>query len=562
LQDGSVVDHSQVVPSPKNPETPRGGDVIALSRYRAQLHRGRRLRRTDEIFSTADPQGTIQALPGDEFFYLISELGFPDALEIFQLGSSEQVRTALDFALWDRDQLVDARADEWLAAMVEVPQGTFIHWWRGLDVELCAVLLRRRLRIYDLSVEEPPDEPEGMFLDTPDRLFTLDLLGEGEAPRVSARLIDAIYREDQQLARRLLIGVRSELDAEMEEMAYRWRSARMAELGFADLYEALEVYRELDPASVKVGGAPAERVRPAGESATNALRLPTALAERLSAGGTPFARAVAGVTDADELGNLHFALVALCNRALSADRVRPGDDERVAAVLSRVSATLDLGVEVLARGSEERAVSAVRTVSLTTIFRVGVSVLGKIRRLALSLEKQTPLGRAFFEPEDAEVLAAVTRLRPLFPRRLENPPAPGERPFASLIDVAVATAALERTGAALLLLRGLGMQGEQLAALGVETTELDTGVVARTLLVDRLGGSAGPLRALPPAAVQEFRGAFVSQAALGERVRDLLTAAAPGKTLTPAMTAVAERWAAGLLPLEPVVTTAGLSRPG
>ena len=63
-----------------------------------------------------------------------------------------------------------------------------------------------------------------------------------------------------------------------------------------------------------------------------------------------------------------FALVALCNRVLSADRVAPGDQDRVGAVLARVAATLDLGVELLGRGSDERATSAVATVPLMVIF--------------------------------------------------------------------------------------------------------------------------------------------------------------------------------------------------
>jgi hypothetical protein len=39
-------------------------------------------------------------------------------------------------------------------------------WLRGLDIELVAFILRRRARIYDLSLEELPDEPEGTFLNT------------------------------------------------------------------------------------------------------------------------------------------------------------------------------------------------------------------------------------------------------------------------------------------------------------------------------------------------------------------------------------------------------------
>src|SRR5207244_4484106 len=111
-----------------------------------------------------------------------------------------------------------------------------------------------------------------------------------------------------------------------------------------------------------------------------------ALAERLT-GSSPFARALGAVTAPEELAEIHYALVALCNRALSADRVAPGDHETLSAVLARVAATLDLAVEFLARGSDERALSALRTVPLVRLFRLGVSVIGKVRRLGLSLRK-------------------------------------------------------------------------------------------------------------------------------------------------------------------------------
>jgi hypothetical protein len=236
-----------------------------------------------------------------------------------------------------------------------------------------------------------------------------------------------------------------------------------------------------------------------------------------------------------------------------------------------VAATLDLGVELLARGSDERATAAIGSVPLMVIFRVGISLIGKVKRLGQALERQTPLarlaaGRKLFEPADAEVLAAVTQLRPLFPRRLDVPLAAGERPFASLADIAAATMALERIGGAILLLHGLGIRPEQVEALpGLDPAALDTAVLARTALVARLTGSPpAPLRPLPPEAITRFADRFgrpADTALLQREVRDILTAAAPGKILTPAMADVAARWTATLSPLEPVFTTSGLSFP-
>jgi hypothetical protein len=167
------------------------------------------------------------------------------------------------------------------------------------------------------------------------------------------------------------------------------------------------------------------------------------------------------------------------------------------------------------------------------------------------------------------VIAAVTRLRPLFPRRLESPPAPGERPFASLADVALATAALERAGAAVALLHGLGVRAEHLGPpvldeAGVELAALDHGILARTALCARLlGGAPGPFHPFPAPQLEALH-ERLGAATAGDLRRDvhaILASAAPGGTLVPAMVAVADRWTASLVPLDSLLTTAGLSAP-
>jgi hypothetical protein len=195
----------------------------------------------------------------------------------------------------------------------------------------------------------------------------------------------------------------------------------MADLGFADYYEALEVYRELDLAAVRIGEARNPSLRGAADVDTNgsALRVPSALAQRLSdVGGSPFARAAQKLGLGDDIDELRFALVALTNRVLAADRVAPGDDEAVAATLQRLAATLDIAIERLAPGDDERAAAALRTIPLVRLFRAGVTMIGKVRRLALALVRGGPFGRqglTLAEADDAAVLEALTRARPAVP---------------------------------------------------------------------------------------------------------------------------------------------------
>jgi hypothetical protein len=558
---------SEAKSSARKPDA--GGEVVELSRFRAEIGRGRRLRRADALLDSENPRQAIRALPGDEFYYVLHELGFPEASEILQHGTAEQVQAALDFALWDRDQLAPDRVDEWLTYMVEAPPTALYAWARGIDVELLALTLRQRTRIYDLSQGDDVDEIDGAIFNTPDGHFALELLGDPEQQRVTRQLVDTLYRMDMDWMRKILVGVRAELDAELEELAYRWRSGRMADLGFEDYYSALEVYREIDPASVRPGDQATARVRPLGDEAEGAfLRIPAGLVERL-AGGSPFARAVAGITSKDELANLQAALVNLSNRVLAADRITPGDDVAVEATLARLSATLDLAVEFVGRMDPTLAIQAVRTIPLVRIFQVGVSLIGKVRRLAQTLKKQTPFAQLrppldLFELEDAEVLASCGRLRPLFPRSLEEPPAVGERPFASLGDLAAASAALERAGAAIALVIALGAGPAEVAAKVAEAgdqTAYDTGIIGRTLLVRRWLGADARLAPLPPPASQKLeqhlKKASANPSYRAECAAELVRLLPPQAATGPAAhagTAVLGRWIEAIFAGAPLIT--------
>jgi Family of unknown function (DUF6178) len=604
---------------------PRGDsapdNVVALSRYRARLGRGRKLRRAETLLEGPDPERAVRALPGDEFYYVVHELGLNDAGDLLAFAKPEQIQAALDFALWDRDQVVPERASEWLEALSEAPYETIGAWVEGLDVELFALLVRKTARIYDISIDGPPEEPEGFAYPTPDGLFVLDITGvpTGEAPdedngdeggeapserepapsaRAIGRIIDSLYRADQNLARRLLVGARSELDSELEELAYRWRQGRMEDLGFSDYHEALEVYRPLDPASVRLGetapGSLRMRTiedRDARDDATAPSRAPSALVERLAGGTSPFSRAVQALGSSDEVAELHFALVALSNRVLAADLVMPGDDDAVAAALERLLATLDLGVEFLARGDAAREVEAVRTVPVMRLFRLGTSLIDKVKRLATTLRRKGPYavtGRDLAEPEDSMVLEALTRRRPTFPGILDQPPIAGERPFRALGDLVRATAAVELAAAAQALLLGLGITPVALAPdssllddTGVDDAGLDAGLLARTELVRRILERPGSrakgdqpmtvaieFSALEARDVRDFEalldikqdGTMKLPEVIKKKVKAILDAASPSR-LAGAAAEVADRWIAGLAPLEPVLVRRPPGRP-
>jgi hypothetical protein len=411
--------------------------IIPLSRWRAALARARRGRKADAILDEPDAARLVPSLPVQDLFYAIKEVGLADAEELIALASPEQIQGFVDLDAWERDHLDIEKLNGWIQALVDAGPEKLGAALETLDGEVAALWLQQQARVYDLTIEEPPGEPEGHFYPTPDRFFLLDVLPTGEAGKAVERAVDWLYRADLELGRRVVMSAKWELTSDLEEHAHRWRSGRMADLGYVDFYEALSIYRWLDPASVKLDEHSV--VPPPPDTPTE---LPAVLASSLDEAGW-FGRALSTIGSQAEIERLHGALVLLVNKAMAAELVEPGDLEAGKAVLVRAVAYLGLGLEYLSRGDATRAGQALSSVALERIFRVGVSLTLQLKTLADTLVEKGGVVPVTLDPPYEDVLLALRQRRPAFPLPLDEPPAEGTRPFRTLADVAKVAAALD-----------------------------------------------------------------------------------------------------------------------
>ncbi|MDB4965049.1 MAG: hypothetical protein JWN44_738 [Myxococcales bacterium] len=418
--------------------------VIPLSRWRAALARARRGHKADAILSEPNAEKLVPTLPVQELYYAIKEVGLADAADLVALASPAQIQGFVDLDVWDKDQLDVGRLNSWIEVLAEAGYEKLGAVIEALDPETVALWLKRQAVVYDLTMEQPPDEPEGQYFPTPDRFFLLDILPGGEEGKALERILDWIYRYDLTLGRAIVMSAKWELESGLEENSWRWRQGRMADLGYVDFYEALSIYRYLDPASVKIDEQTFVLAPPDTPS-----ELPAVLAGSLDEAGF-FGKALGTLASDADVEKLHGALVLLINKAMAADLVDPGDMEHGKEALARSVAYIGVGLEFLARGDIARAGQALMSVALERIFRVGVSLTLQLRTLTDTLLKKV-------KPVDLEspwedVLLALSRRRPEFPRALDPPPAgdpgagppTGTRPFRTLADVARAAAALEQ----------------------------------------------------------------------------------------------------------------------
>lgn len=412
-------------------------DIIQLSRWRAALARARRGRKADAIISEPDADKLVPTLPVQELYYAIKEVGLADAAELVALATAQQVQGFVDLDAWERDHLDETKLNAWIETLADAGFEKVGSVVDAMDPEVIALWLQRQAVIYDLTIEEVPQEPAGHFYPTPDRFYLLDILPGGEEGKALERILDWIYRYDLEVARRIIMSAKWELASDLEEHAWRWRQGRMADLGYVDFYEALSIYRWLDPTSVKADEQ--TFVAPPPETPTE---LPAVLAGSLDEAGF-FGKALGTLPSDADVERLHAALVLLINKAMAADLVDPGDFDEGKRALARAVAYLGLGLEYLARGDAARAGAALQSVALERIFRVGFSLTLQVKTLADTLVAKGGVDPIALDAPWDDVMRALRQRRPEYPRALDTPPADGTRHFATLADVARAAAALE-----------------------------------------------------------------------------------------------------------------------
>jgi hypothetical protein len=461
-----------------------GSALLDIRAARRALQDARGKKKLELIFSVPDPEGLIAALPAEELYFALLEVGPDDASELVAMATPEQFRHFIDMAAWRGSDEGPSTNEvlRWLrlAREGEGDPARFLGQLSGLDIELLALALRRELRVHDIvEGDDPEPENPGMAFYTPDRRFLLEFIGSAEYASVR-QLIEDLYAQDPSGAGRLIESVRWEMPTELEETARRWRDGRLRDVGVPGMEEAISFYAR-----------PAQRpaVPPLEPTATQALTAPA----------RPLLETALELLAGEELERAEEAAVYAANAALVANRVPLDDPDEVGEELRDARATLSLGLELISGGDAAPAARALVEEPVREIFQTAMGEAYRLQTRARKLAAQARLPQAqsatvLDEPLES-VLQALLRQRPQFHEPGQRRP----RAFASRADLARAEALLSEGEAVVALLSALGIGpaelGRKAEEAGLGPAVVKAGVAVRALADCALRGEAFSLDA-------------------------------------------------------------------
>ncbi|WP_022853251.1 DUF6178 family protein [Thermodesulfatator atlanticus] len=378
----------------------------------------------------------VKALPPQEFFWTVKALSPEEAVTLLSMASPTQLQFLFDLDCWHKDRLVLERVLAWLTLMFEASEDVVARWLKQVDFDFLTTLMKRLTEVYK--------RPDGVDLTeardwlppyTLDDMYFINFRLDKFEP-LTRRLVEILMEIDPARYRDLMESIIWELPGEVEEMAYRWRRARLADWGVPDYYESLDVYapqtpdrmRQIDPLYL-----------PAQE--TEETPPPAFLPAIHTEGVEFFTKVLSGITDWRQIDRLKRELAWLVNKVLIVDIGNIDDIEEARGVFDKVAGYLNIGLEYLSRKNPTEAKHILETYFLEDIFRVAQKLISDLRRYAHEIITQENVDPRIFRHLDepyASYLKGVTaneanRIMLFLPEKTGT--AEEFRPFRSLAEI-------------------------------------------------------------------------------------------------------------------------------
>jgi hypothetical protein len=353
-------------------------------------------RRVELLELVSAPEEVIPRMPPAELCFVAKAVGLADAGWLLEHASEEQITAAIDLDAWGAFVPDRGRLGQWLAALADAGEEPLLRATHALDFELLVLVLRARVQVLLIGRDEADEvPPTGLTIDGQFYLFPIE--PDDDLEDLLA-LLSLLFQRDYWFYHRLLQAVNAELETETEELALRWRSARLEDLGFPPLEDAKRIYSFVRREQLAT--------LPSGRRALEVGEWPLLVwMPSLPVGSDAehlLFRALAAL-DAEERRPLLFAFLALANRVAVADELPLG--ESLPAAIEKAARVASVGLAHLARENGIDPALLLGRVTLERLFVVGANLAG------------TPVrGRSDEEPAEARPPRAPTD--PWDPNRL------------------------------------------------------------------------------------------------------------------------------------------------
>lgn len=366
------------------------------------------------IMDDPEPRKLVRALSPQEFYQIIKGVGENDSLPLLASASPSQIAFALDMELWDRWEFCPGKAYEWMEHMLACGEEETFELLTALEPEFLQLFLLEEIKVTGDTGDMAIDAERLADWDhTFDSIYFITFLNSQHSRLVGA-LLDILFRLDRPFYTDLMEGCRAAIKSEIEELCLQFRNGRLADLGFPEYDQALQIYSPIKPDQY----SPSEPKLVLEIDETGSLFIPPGVDEE------SILRRSLEVSQSESIA---LELNSLINSALISEHGGLPNEDSMNSIIKRVYGWLNIAVEFLSQNDLKRATEIIKTERLKRLFQLGCGIVTGIASEARALESA--------DYATGKALRGFSASRPKFYRGLDPDHADGYREFEKMADI-------------------------------------------------------------------------------------------------------------------------------
>lgn len=338
------------------------------------------------LLDNPDTTAAVQALSPVEFYDLYHEVGPGDAMALLEYASAEQVQTCLDLDIWRGDEISDEALTPWIEPLLALPVEKFAELFDHIDPEIIALYLHRNVHLYvaedkNDEVEIPETESQNIA-QTPDFLYWVAYPEDDDKAEILRQLVDKLYAAfGVKKAWSILEGMHWEMETDLQEQAYHFRTERIRELGFMPRNEAAAIFATLPVAKLidEIKNAADKECIVRTGCISDKLTMALAAVDDSPAADTYFAKILSQLPNRLPIRN---QLVAIAQQIATFDGYQPHETDGFDNAMILGIAYINLGLEYASEHNDALAAKILRSVPLRRLVTLGWNITLELRRKA------------------------------------------------------------------------------------------------------------------------------------------------------------------------------------
>lgn len=322
------------------------------------------------LLNHPQPETVIRRMRPDEFYYLMTGIGLEDSIDLLPMATKTQRQTVQYMEVWGADGFRADRFDKMLTAALDVSLDFAGSLLTETDQEIVALAIFGRARVETMASAEDEVADPSTVLPTPDGTFVLIAQDPDDIPALH-QLLNVLYSLGVEEAHNLIQAGRRDTPIALEEEGRRFRSSRLADLGFPEPDQRFAVYESFDVAALRRRLATKVSGKSRGSGQGNPLALALGTGQPTLFIWQVFAIAPANLNQSAIVSDI----LHLSNRVLATRTEDYSQHELWTDAATHAVRIASIGLEVLSDGNPEAAVEIVGNSKPIEWFRTGFEAI-------------------------------------------------------------------------------------------------------------------------------------------------------------------------------------------